>query len=610
MEHLTDEQLLQQFIVHMGVLLAGTAAVALLLDYLKQSSILAYLLVGVIAWKAGIVINGNVVDVLSHTGIILLLFMAGLEVNIQSFLKNWKQVLTVGLGQISLNLILGMAIAWAVMDIEKIETLVFFGLCLTFSSTIVVMGYLRAKREMESTHGQLILGIMVLQDIVAVLALAVLKSVKSAGSSVDAESHDILADIVVGALKTVGSSAGHGDLGVIFAGLFIKLILLGFLLFLAAKYVLKPLFKRFATSSEMLLIGTLGWALGIAALGEAIHFSPEIAAFMAGAALTALPYKLEIEDKVDSLKSFGVIFFFITVGYQLEPESGMLRQYPGVSASVGLAVIGTVFLGLFLGYLTRLKGRTSFMIGGIINQISEFSLILATLALEAGIFTPDVYTTVALACVVSIFISSFWLPKLGVMFRRIAPYLKFLDERSVNKDLDEEVNSEMSGHVILLGYNALSKTIAEYLVKAEIPILFIDLDPDTVGLIKEEKMELVSGIYADIYDPDTWHETGFARARLIISCRVQDQEAELAILKWLKRESIEVPFMASTDSSFEALELYEHGAVYVIQGEELVSTNVQNLFHVGERSIYPSGEAHRARLESLREEYPYRFSFL
>ncbi len=123
-------------------------------------------------------------------------------------------------------------------------------------------------------------------------------------------------------------------------------------------------------------------------------------------------------------------------------------------------------------------------------------------------------------------------------------------------------------------------------------------------------MDLVNGLYADIYDPDTWHESGFARARLIISCRVQDQEAELAILKWLKRHSLEVPFMASTDSCFEALELYENGAVYVIQGEELVSTNVQNLFHIEEHSIYPSGKAHRARLESLREEYPYRFSFL
>ncbi|MFT5138386.1 MAG: hypothetical protein ACI9H8_001742 [Lysobacterales bacterium] len=68
--------------------------------------------------------------------------------------------------------------------------------------------------------------------------------------------------------------------------------------------------------------------------------------------------------------------------------------------------------------------------------------------------------------------------------------------------------------------------------------------------------------------------------------------------------------MASTDSSSEALELYEHGAVYVIQGEELVGTNIQNLFQVGEGSIHPSGEAHRARLQALREAYPYRFSFL
>jgi Kef-type K+ transport system membrane component KefB len=460
---------------------------------------------------------------------------------------------------------------------------VFFGLCLTFSSTIVVLGYLRAKREMESIHGQLILGIMVLQDIVAVLALAVLKGL---------------------------SQGGEESLATVVMMLLVKLVVLGFILYLAANYVLKPLFRRFAKSSEMLLIGTMGWALGIAAFGEAIHFSPEIAAFMAGAALTALPYKLEMEDKVDPLKSFGIIFFFITVGYGLEPSASMFAQWPGITASLLLAVIGTVFLGLFLGYVTRLKGRTSFMIGGIINQISEFSLILATLARGAGIFSDSVYVTVALASVLSIFISSFWLPKLSEIYQLIARRLQFLDERSVNKDLDEEVNSELQDHVVLLGYNALSKTIAEHLVRAGLPILIIDLDPDTVGLVDEENNDLINGLYADIYDPDTWHETNFARARLIVSCRVHDQEAEIAILKWLKINSPEVPFMASSDLCHEALELYEHGAVYVIQGEELVGQHVHNLFRVDEGSIYPSGEAHRARLESLREEYPYRFSFL
>lgn len=574
---------MEHYILQLGALLAATAAAALLLDYLKQSSILAYLLVGIVAWYAGLEINEHVVDILSETGIILLLFMAGLEVNIQSFLKNWKRVLTVGLGQISLNALLGIAIAYFVMDIEAITTLVFFGLCLTFSSTIVVLGYLRAKREMESVHGQLILGIMVLQDIVAVLALAILKGIKDSGEA--------------------------GMAGIVLM-LFVKLIVLGILLYLAANYVLKPLFRRFATSSEMLLIGTMGWALGIAALGEAIHFSPEIAAFMAGAALTALPYKLEMEDKVDPLKSFGIIFFFITVGYGLEPSAAMFAQWPGITASLLLAVIGTVFLGLFLGYIARLKGRTSFMIGGIINQISEFSLILATLAKGAGIFSDSVYTTVAIASVLSIFISSFWLPKLSEMYQWAARRLQFLDERSVNRDLDEEINPELHDHVVLLGYNALSKTIAEHLVRSGLPILIIDLDPDTVSLVEEEENELVNGLYADIYDPDTWHETGFARARLIVSCRVHDQEAEIAILKWLKSHAPEVPFMASSDLCHEALELYEHGAVYVIQGEELVGQHVHNLFRVDEGSIHPSGEAHRARLESLKEEYPYRFSFL
>jgi Kef-type K+ transport system membrane component KefB len=580
---LTGIETVEHFVVQLGVLLAATAAAALVLHFLKQSSILAYLAVGIAAWSVGIQIHGDIVHALSETGILLLLFMAGLEVDIHSFIKDWKRVLTVGLGQIVLNTILGIGVGWLTADIEAVTTLVFFGLCMTFSSTIVVLGYLRVKREMESQHGQLILGIMVLQDIVAVLALAVLKGMASGG--------DMLPTLVM----LIG-----------------KLIALGIVLFLAARYLLRPLFRQFASSSEMLLIGTLGWALGIAALGEAIHFSPEIAAFMAGAALTVLPYKLEIEDKVEPLKSFGIILFFIALGYGLEPSTAMFDQWQGIAGAVVLSVFGTMLIAVVLGYVARLKARTTFMIGGIINQISEFSLILATLAKEAGVFSNEIYITVALACVLSIFLSSLGHQRMADLFRGMSAMFSFLDERSAGQDLSEEHGKpqEVGGHVVLLGYNPVSRTIAEHLQGAEIPILVVDLDPNTFALLTAESSPHVTGFYADLYDPDTWHEAGFNKARLVISCREEDQEAELAILRWLKQHAPAVPFMASTDACSEALELYEEGAVYVIQGQELIGNHVHSLFRTSEEALHPCGNAHRERLEGLRSDNPDRFVFL
>ena len=583
---------MDHFVVQLGVLLAATAAAALLLQFAKQSSILAYLIVGVGAWATGVQIEKDVVKALSETGILLLLFMAGLEVDIPSFLKDWKRALTVGLGQILLNTILGAGVAWLALGIEETTTLVFFGLCMTFSSTIVVLGYLRTHREMESQHGQLILGIMVLQDIVAVLALALLAGMKAGG--------DLLPTLLMLLAKLVG---------------------LGVVLYLAARFLLRPLFRQFASSSEMLLIGTLGWALGVAALGESIHFSPEIAAFMAGVALTALPYKLEIEDKVEPLKSFGIILFFIALGYELEPSAGMLDLWVGISAVVTLAVFGTMMIAVVLGYIARLKARTAFMIGGVINQISEFSLILATLARETTvitdgvsrpIFTDGVYETIALSCVLSIFLSSLGHQRLGDLCRRAVSRLTFLDERSVGRDLSEQFGepSELEGHVVLLGYNAVSQTIAAHLQESGLQVVVVDLDPNTFEVLAQEASSSVQGFYADLYDPDTWVEAGFSRARLVISCRVQDQEAELAILRWLQEHAPDVPFMASTDRCSEALELYEYGAVYVLQGQELVGQNVKDLFRTEEQAIHPSGGAHRERLELLKGRDPDRFAFL
>ena len=572
---------MEHFIVQLGVLLAATATAALLLHFVKQSSILAYIVVGIGAWAAGVRIDGEIVHAFSETGILLLLFMAGLEVNVQSFLRDWKRVLIVGLGQISINTLLGMGIGWLAVDIQQATTLVFFGLCLTFSSTIVVLGYLRVTRQMEAVHGQLILGIMVLQDIVAVVALAVIKGLSSGGA-----------------------------LGPTLLMLMVKMVGLGVVLYLAARFLLRPLFRQFATSSDLLLIGTLGWALGVAALGESVHFSPEIAAFMAGVALTALPYKLEMEDKVEPLKSFGIILFFIALGYGLEPSAAMLDQWVGIAACALLAVFGTMLMALFLGFVARLKGRTAFMVGGIINQISEFSLILATLAKQAGVFSSELYVTIALACVVSIFLSSLGHRRLEELYRRASSLLKPLDERCIGESLDGEGGHEgLSDHVVLLGYNAITRTIAEHIRTAGLEVLVVDLDPTTHRMLRQETSGMRS-LYADVYDPDTWEEAGFAHARLIVSCRVDDQEAEMAILRWLRRTKADTPFVAATDCCRDALELYEEGAAYVIHGEELIGAHIHDLFQVEEQDIHPSGTAHRERLEGMRNADPDRFAFL
>ncbi len=253
---------MDHFIVQIGILMAAVAALAVLLRLARQSSILAYIIAGVGASAFGLHVEEHVMHAVSETGIILLLFMAGLEVEFESLRKRWKLLIIVGFGQVIINCSLGMLLGWLSLDITQITTLVYFGLCLTLSSTIIVLGYL---------HGQVILGLMVLQDITAVLALAVLEALGTGVSLAPA-------------------------MGI----LLVKLVVLSAVLFVIGHFLLRPLFRYLARSGEMLFIGVLGWALGVAAFGHLIHFSAEIAAFLAGVSMSMLPYKLEIEDKVET----------------------------------------------------------------------------------------------------------------------------------------------------------------------------------------------------------------------------------------------------------------------------------------------------------------------
>lgn len=108
-------------------------------------------------------------------------------------------------------------------------------------------------------------------------------------------------------------------------------------------------------------------------------------------------------------------------------------------------------------------------------------------------------------------------------------------------------------------------------------MLLVEIDPDICEKIKDRHAH-VRTMYADMFDPDTWEEAKFDRADMIVSCLVRGQEAEIAILHWLREQGTNVPFIATTDSRVEALELYENGATFVIQTEDMAAEYASMLF--------------------------------
>ena len=585
----------------LGAMLLAAAVVAIILSYAKQASLFAFIIVGVLAGIVGVrtVINTNVMTAFVDIGITLLLFMAGMEVDIPGLIKRWKLLLINGFGQIIGLFIISLGLGALYVGIDAtymtdaglsadnaMPALIYFALCLTLSSTILVIGTLKSTGQISEEHGQVALGLMVLQDIVAVVALAILAT-----------------------LKPPEPGIAPPNLGIEVAMIFGKMIALAIVLYFVTKHILNPLFKFFAQSGEMLFIGTLGYGMGVAALCEVIHFSSGIGAFFAGATLAALPYRHEIEDKVEPLKAFGVILFFMGLGFdisELTPDQMLGGLAEGLILAV-LVVVLTIPLMLLLGYLSRLNSKPAFLMGAIINQSSEFSLMLAVLCLQYKIFDPHIFIVVTLVVLISFFLSSLGHQFLDPFYAVFSNFLSFMDGRTTTAEEEVSDDIKLDGHIVIMEYNDLAIEIADFYAQRGEQVLLLDLDPHIIEYFeKQHGHSNIHAHYSNMADPDVWENLAFNKAKVVISCIDGGQEAELAISRWLKKEAPEVPFLAATSSHEETLELYGAGARYVIQTEYLAAKAFRNIFETEEtkprtEAFREIGEHHFSETKKLQE---------
>ncbi len=583
----------------LGAMLLAAAVVAIILSYAKQASLFAFIIVGVLGGLFGLkeVINKDVMTAFVDIGITLLLFMAGMEVDIPGLIKRWKLLLINGFGQIIglFGISAALGLLYVGIDASYMEAaglpaenaapaLIYFSLCLTLSSTILVIGTLKSTGQIGEEHGQVALGLMVLQDIVAVVALAILASLNP-------------------------DKVGGSSLGVEVAMIFAKMIGLAIVLYFVTKYLLNPLFKFFAQSGELLFIGTLGYGMGVAALCEVIHFSSGIGAFFAGATLAALPYRHEIEDKVEPLKAFGIILFFMGLGFdisELKPAQMLGGLTEGLVLAI-LVVILTVPLMLVLGYLSRLNGKPSFLMGAIINQSSEFSLMLAVMCWQYKLFDPHLFIVITLVVLISFFFSSLGHQFLDPLYNAFSKTLSFMDGRSIGAAESGDEDFVMEGHVVIMEYNELAIEIADFYAQRGEQVLLLDLDPHIIEYFEHQHGHSnIHAHYSNMADPDVWEDLAFDKAKVVISCIDGGQEAEMAISRWLKIEAPDVPFIAATSSHEETLELYGSGARYVIQTEYLAAKAFRDIFESEEtkppnEAFREQGKAHFSETKKLQE---------
>jgi Kef-type K+ transport system membrane component KefB len=502
---------------------------------LRQPLIVSFIAVGILVGPAvlDIISSGDKLDLLAHMGIAILLFVVGLKLDIH-IIKNMGMVaLATGLGQVIFTSVVGYFIA-LLLGMEHITAL-YVAVALTFSSTIIIVKLLSDKREIDTLHGKIAIGFLIVQDIVVVLVMIGLTAL---GSSAETE-----------------TSMGLRALEVVFKGAFMLLMVA-----LLMKYIIPQLLKYLAKSPEMLILFAIAWAVLGASAGAKLGFSQEVGAFLAGITIASTPYRDMIAARLVSLRDFLLLFFFISLGASLDMSLLGAQIFPSILLSLFVLIGNPLIVMIILGYMGYRK-RTGLLAGFTVAQISEFSLILAALGLSLGHIQDEAMGLITLVGLITISASTYMIIYSHKIYEFLAPYLSIFERKVAHKEiaLDHSENLDKP-EVIVFGLGRFGMVIARTLQSRGVRVLGVDFNPDLLHLENEAKVPVT---YGDAEDPEFIAHMNLEETKWVVST-ARDSKIGMLLLKSLKAANYQGKIAISSHSESEAARLKESGADLIL----------------------------------------------
>lgn len=559
---------MEHIFFEISAVLIGATFFATVAKVLKQPMIPAYILSGVILGPSvlNFVKNGEFLEALSTFGIAFLLFLVGIELDLRKFLKAGKIAIILGFSQMAIAIAIGYVI---VRYIGFDSTAAFLlAVAFGFSSTIVGLKLLSEKRETDSLYGQIVIGMMLTQDFIAVLFL-------------------IFFDVFVG---EGGSNSLVYDLG----WTFVKGFSLVALAFFSSKYILSHVFRYFARSHELLFLGAICWCLVFASIAELMHFSIEVGALIAGVSLSFLPYSIEIATRIKTLRDFFLPMFFGFLGGQL--------VFVGMADVIGATIAASLLvlfvsplvvtgLLLFFGY----EARTSLKAGLVIGQISEFSFIIVSLGNDAGILDREAVSLIALIGLVTMTLSTYAVTYFDPIYKYMTPFLKRFERKKMAIELSS-VPDDLANHVVLFGHTTMGEKIRRLIMSLKKPLLVVDYNPDVMKKLSEAH---VRHLYGNINDEEILEAAKLGKAEYIIST-VHDVQATIQMLDFVQKHNMKAKTIVAAYHIEDALELYEHGANLVLYTTSITVDYLHELLEEDFDIAHMKREEHIKELKSLQ----------
>jgi len=584
-------------LLDIGITIVAATALGFMAKSFRQPLILAYVLAGVVVGPSflKLITEKEVIDILAQFGIALLLFIVGLELDLKRLTDVGRVSIGCGLGQIIITFLFGYVLA-QFMGFTGYEPF-YIAFALTISSTMVVVKLLSDKNELDTLHGKIVLGTLLVQDIVTIMVLATLPTLGS-----------FKPDVLIGSALT-----GIG--------------LISFAI-VSSRFIL-PFFTRFAAeSTELLFLFSLTWCFLFASftylafLNLVVHDMPNyamnaipIGALLAGISLASFPYNLEIVGRIRPLKDFFLTLFFASLGMQITIGVSQLEltnvndfadslvrlinltiQSPLTRDVVILSLyvlIGTTLIMLVITTLFGYGKRTAFLTAISLAQISEFSLILALQGQALGHINGRIFSLIAGVAIITITVSSYFIMYDRQLCRIFLPLLGILDRIPKGRELID-VPPKSKEHIIVCGCHRMGLRIVETLRKMNESFLVVDYNPD---IIKKLMSQRIPCIYGDVDDPEVLERIGLKDANAVIST-IPEQEANLLVIYETKRRNSATLVFITAENIAQALELYNAGADYVLLPKMVSGDRASELLRtVG---------SDRQKMERIREDHIFK----
>ena len=519
--------------LELAAILMVAITVTLIMKALRQPVIIGYILTGIIVSPSllNLIQHQESIETFAHIGVVILLFMVGLWLNPQTIRDLGKTALILGVGQVVFTVVVWVGISM-VLGFD-LATSIIIGICLAFSSTIIIVKLLTDNKSSEEVYGKISIGMLIVQDLIAMLVLMVLAGLPEWSATINWSEFLI--------------------------PLIIKWIWLAAVVYVLGRWIVPRVFAWVADNQELLVLFSIALCFALAGLTQALQFSMEIGALLAGVILASGSYRFEIMTKMKPIRDFFLVMFFVHLGSWLSLAS-IGDQIGSIIILSLFVLIGNPLIVMTIMGMMWYKKKVGMMTGFTVAQISEFSFIVLGIAYGSWLITDErVWGIITMVGLITIAGSSYYFTYADQIYQRIATRLWVFEKAHIDEAKSQN-NQTTHYDTIVFGNHRTGASIIAKLTEQGKSYLIIDYDPQ---VIKQLEADWKPCMYGDASDVLTYDELDLTHVQMVVST-IHHYDTSMTLLREVKAQAPHAVTIMSAHYTSEAESLYDTWADYVV----------------------------------------------